>query len=145
MFCELLSTGIDIHNIVQWSTPFLSFLGGFFSLPPSTYSNTTSSYNVALRMWLGDLQAAGVDLNQFGQKEKSLFDSETLNRCILIHQGRYSGFIRLINFTYGPSPDDWHLWVSELSDDWFEDFWGLVEEQEDVMPGSWPGDNPYKM
>jgi len=38
--------------------------------------------------------------------------------------------IRLINFKYGPSPNDWIFWFSEPSDPFAGDFWAMIEGEE---------------
>ena len=99
--------------------------------------------DAAVKMWLGDLQTTGLDLKIFGQTEESLFNSGYSDKT-LSYKWVY-GWLRLINFTYGSSPDDWHLWISVSTDYLVGEFWCLVKRQEEVMPGAWPDDLPYKM
>lgn len=144
LFCELLAAGIDIHNIVGKATPFSSFLTEYF-----TWCNheevAAETVDAAIKIWLGDLQATGLDLKHFGQTEKRLCDSGDVDKDFHSNsRGRNGGSVRLINFTYGSSPDDWHLWMSERSDAYVGDFWRLIRRQEEVMPGAWPEDLPTR-
>jgi hypothetical protein len=83
-------------------------------------------------------------LKNFGQIEERLFNSGYVDKDF--HLGwKNSGDPRLINFSYGSSPDDWHLWISESSDSFVGDFSRLIKWQEEVMPGAWPEDKHYKM
>jgi hypothetical protein len=129
MFCELLSAGIDIHKIVGQSTPFSSFLSSY--LQWCCIEGSMKLSDVALKIWLGDLQTYGLDLEDFGQIEEHLFNSGYVDKDF--QSGWRYGAPRLINFTYGSSPNDWHLWISETSDCFVGDFWCLIERQGEVM------------
>ncbi|KAK2604111.1 hypothetical protein N8I77_007068 [Diaporthe amygdali] len=101
--------------------------------------------------WLSDFYEAGVDLLEYGRKEKEHFRDEEF----LPNGPTYSYFsdlgrspeytigyhVRLINFQYGRLPRDWKFWWSEPSDEFAGDFWFLVElEAEEVVmsiPGTW--------
>lgn len=47
--------------------------------------------------------------------------------------------IRLIGFSYGPSPEDWHCWYSNLRDEFASEFWEMVENGDPSVriPGAW--------
>jgi hypothetical protein len=109
--------------------------------------NPIRTCNAALKIWLADLQTVGVDLDEFGRIEQQFYNSGYISKDIL-YRRRIEGHVareRLINFTYGSSPDDWHIWFSESTDAFAGDFWNLIERQAEVMPGAWPEDLPYKM
>jgi hypothetical protein len=96
-------------------------------------------------MWLEDLRDMGVDLRIYGNIEQELLKQELLNqeftqRCR--HNSYYHRYcdilsLRLINFTYGESPDDWHIWVSDIWDEAVGDFWRMVDCSSKQMPGAW--------
>ena len=88
-----------------------------------------------------DLDACGVDLLEYGRKERALYDEMPMLRDfeIFFFEDDYWYVFkwRLIGFTYGSSPSDWHLWKSERTDDSAGDFWSLVEPPEMFVPGMW--------
>jgi len=57
----------------------------------------------------------------------------------------------LIDFSYGPHPENWQFWFPELSDGFLGEFWAMVETEDLMtpdpstfqmgphppMPGSW--------
>jgi len=142
IFIELLDAGVDIHKVIGHSTPFNILLATYFD--DFGRGGDTQFYDSALKMWLRDLKIVGVDLRDFGEREEELFRSGVSNKDLSWCRW-CPGTTRLIGFTYGSSPDDWHLWISERSDSFAGDFWSLVKRQEEVMPGAWPDDPPYKM
>ena len=90
-----------------------------------------------MRIWLEDLQSCGVDLLEYGKKEKELHGhyTEVLGDCRSYSNGCT---LRLVGFTYGASPEDWKVWFSEPTDEYAGDFWWLVEQpDEKPMPGMW--------
>jgi hypothetical protein len=141
LYCDFVAANIDIHHVVGNKTSFSSFLSGYFGwcdyvqVAPSTC-------NAALKIWLADLKSVGVDLEDFGQAEKDLYDSGAIRKDYDV-SSRAGGNHRLINFTYGTSPHDWHLWISEKSDLFAGQFWDMIEREEEVMPGAWPDDIAY--
>lgn len=141
LFCDFVAAKIDIHHVVGNETPFSAFLSGYFrwcdhvEVAPSTC-------NTALKIWLTDLMSVGVDLEDFGQAEKDLYDSGAIRKDY--HYFSWAnGNHRLINFTYGTSPHDWHLWISGKSDLFAGEFWDMIQRKEEVMPGAWPDDIAY--
>jgi len=157
-FCEFMTAGIDIHHIAGQQTAFAAFLSGFFEyfdMHRFIYwalhrffriKDPTRTCNAALKIWLADLQIVGVDLDEFGRIEQQFYNSGYVYKDIYRWSMEGDGASeRLINFTYGSSPDDWHVWFSERTDPFVGDFWNLIERQAEVMPGAWPEDLPYKM
>jgi hypothetical protein len=88
------------------------------------------------------LQSAGVDLLHFGSSELTLFANGVVDQDIAIWP-RFDcdspASIRLINFSYGPNPEDWHFWLSDYTDEFAGEFWDMVEntEPELPIPGAW--------
>jgi hypothetical protein len=90
--------------------------------------------------WLQSLQRAGVDLVEYGRLEKSLLSDAHSQQTIRIFDRIFClyGQVRIINITYGPEPEDWHVWFSWPLDEWSGDFWYMVENPELFdIPGAW--------
>lgn len=90
--------------------------------------------------WLQSLQRAGADLVEYGRREKSLLSGPHRQQTILIYNRIFGswGGVRMINITYGPEPEDWHVWFSWPLDEWSGDFWHMVENPELFdIPGAW--------
>ncbi|KAK5271567.1 hypothetical protein LTR96_003392 [Exophiala xenobiotica] len=90
-----------------------------------------------LRNWAHEVQLAGQDLQAYGRWEQELLSD--MYREFLWY--RYESVaVRLINFKFGPSPQDWQIWVSTSMDESTGEFWEAVEDEEPVfdIPGSWP-------
>lgn len=94
--------------------------------------------------WLNILRECGIDLRAYGRREKQLkakgkvdcdiyFAEDDLDRNIILP---YAG-IRLIGFTYGPQPEDWSFFFTPIWQDWFVEFWDMVDHPERAMPGAW--------
>ncbi|KGO60495.1 hypothetical protein PEX2_086770 [Penicillium expansum] len=132
---EFLRVTNDIHTLVQKRTPFISFVVGYLRYwtwnPPNPYS---------VQMWLEQLETVSVDLNEYGRTEESIWKSGTIQREFGSWNGHLKEIqsLRVIGFAYGPSPEDWRLWLSEPSDSYVGDFWRMVARPVEVMPGAWP-------
>jgi hypothetical protein len=95
------------------------------------------------------IHETGLDLQQFGDEEASLLarrlvDQDMRSSLFLPPEHpRLSEFdnvtIRLVGFSYGPSPEDWHGWFSNFRDEYAGEFWEMVANEEPSvrMPGSW--------
>jgi hypothetical protein len=140
-FCDFVAANIDIHHVVGRKTPFSAFLSGYFRWCDHV-EVAPSACNTALRIWLTDLKSVGVDLEDFGRAEKDLYNSRAIGKDYHVCSW-VGGNHRLINFTYGTSPHDWHLWISEKSDLFAGEFWDMIQREEEVMPGAWPDDIAY--
>jgi hypothetical protein len=61
-------------------------------------------------MWLFDLHEIGVDLAQYGAREKALHLTGTVDN-VFIYQCREEICLKLAEFSYGPLVRDWHFLV----------------------------------
>jgi hypothetical protein len=136
LFREFLLAGIDLHQTVDGKTPLVAFLQGYF-YHDKRPKNESSACVMALRSWLTELKAAGVNLNRFGRKEAKLWKSGNVQREIFCVSG-IGECKRLINIVYGTYPSDWNIWFSECSDPYAGEFWDLIERDVEAMPGGWP-------
>jgi hypothetical protein len=137
-FREFLLAGIDIYQIVDGSTPLIAFLRGYFGREYTRPQKEPSACVTALRSWLTELKAAGVNLNRFGQKEVNIWKSENVQRDLLCVSENGVRWKRLISIAYGTNPSDWNIWFYECSDSYAGDFWNLIEQETEFMPGGWP-------
>ncbi|KAJ5787284.1 hypothetical protein N7457_002274 [Penicillium paradoxum] len=139
LFQEYLHTGANIHDLVEGRTIFLSFLTGYDNHSSwLTSQRRRNDLGSATELWLKALQANGVDLKQFGRAELVIWRNENIRKEFVAHGCHDRLAKRIIGFTYGPSPEDWHLWVSEPTDRFAGEFWSLIERPVEVMPGTWP-------
>ena len=140
---DFVSAGAPLHGInAMDETPFWRLLS-----TPRPHAAANSSSVVAI--WLADLLTCGVDLQAYGAKEHAI-----LMRNELHDVQTYFPLLeylphRLINFTYGPHPDDWVFWYSEVTDQFAGTFWEMIEAESDAtqdslenpIPGSWNDDD----
>jgi hypothetical protein len=141
IFIELFHAGIDVHCLSGGKcarTPLGYFIDGYLDWIEFLELDCVE-LNTALKIWLRDLLSAGVDLEEFGRVEERAYQAGSAwkdyqSQC----WDRDDTNWRLIGFNYGPSPKDWHLWMSEYTDSFLEGFWKMAEREEEVMPGSWP-------
>jgi hypothetical protein len=126
-----------------------SILGNIISVCANYYfkpSNCIEVISQILDMWLFDLHEIGVDLAQYGAKEKALHLTGMVNN-VAICRCREEMRLELVGLSYGPSVADWHFWFSETTSAFASDFWALVEGPLDVadlelpIPGSWVDDS----
>lgn len=105
---------------------------------------------VPVTLWLEMLYDAGVDLVKYGRKEKELRqEGRTTSHCSFevwpwdfLHPRLIGTWRRFdkefwISFEYGPKPSDWQFWLIEEMDDWFAEFWDMLDHPERAMPGAW--------
>jgi hypothetical protein len=57
--------------------------------------------------------------------------------------------IRLVSFTYGKDPTDWKFYFALIFEDYFRQFWEIVEngteDMEMELPGAWVEKDTYGM
>jgi hypothetical protein len=97
--------------------------------------------------WIELLYEAGIDLSEYGRKEKELHcDGQVRTHFWFRRGGRgyvlYGKWIDMYNrfsiiFQFGRKPSDWQFWLIEEMDDWFLEFWDMLDHPERAMPGAW--------
>jgi hypothetical protein len=150
LITDFVEGGSDLHALtLEGQTPMLSLLSscaGACGLIHNKCSKHTpiESPPAPLRIWLELLRYSGIDLRMYGRKEKSLWKDPRVDREweTFEHdkQDRWTGNylrIRLINFTYGPEPEDWRFWIEPVLPNYFIQFWEMVDHPERAMPGAW--------
>jgi len=95
-----------------------------------------------IRIWLEDLMSAGVDLLEYGRNEKAIhariLKAKPLNVLPLTQYYWRGCQWDLLDFTFGPSPGDWRVWLTEPTDRFAGEFWSMIEPPEaGPMPGMW--------
>lgn len=106
----------------------------------------------ATRRLIGDLESAGVNLEEFGKREKRLLSKQQRKQGGLAvtwrKTERYSGDlppIALTGLDFGPRADDWTLhWFIEY-EEYAGDFWKLADRESGPkplprIPGAWVDD-----
>jgi hypothetical protein len=100
-------------------------------------------------MWLELLYDTGIDLIDYGRKEKELrLEGRTDSDCwfsvaprkFYEHPLDFRANVEKkysISFEFGPRPSDWHFWIIEEMDNFLEEFWDMVDHPERAMPGAW--------
>jgi len=137
---DLLASGSNENalNSSNLRTPLLEFLRGAFDGFWFERKRVGSVLKVIMELlttWLELLQNCGVDLVKYGRKEKNLHRANQTSPEFPTM--RISPNLRLINFTYGAQPKDWKFWFIEVLEDWFSEFWDMVDHPERSMPGAW--------
>jgi hypothetical protein len=153
---DYVVAGCDIHGIRCDSeltgnprrSPFLEILHGFLNRYWGHVGTTPEKIQKAVNLYPYVLQTSGIDLVNYGEKEKELHDKLLVDKTFSYdffprkcQDGicdSSSATWRLIGFTYGPSPEDWQIWGSLPTDDFVGDFWYMVEDTDEEMPGAWP-------
>lgn len=138
LFFDILRAGIDIHLVVNHKTLFLAFIEGILAWQVSFSKSIqcprvdTGVLNSVVRAWLKDLKAAGVKLDQFGTNEWCTWSRGDVQRDFV------GDVLRVTGMSYGTSPDDWYIWLSEASDTFAAEFWTLIAQPIVTTPGEWP-------
>ncbi|MCJ1475934.1 hypothetical protein MMC13_004598 [Lambiella insularis] len=150
---ELVSQGANLHSLRrgsrrQWGqecqealwTPIYDLFAGLISVHIQHWcvgAHLSELSHSLLKTWLEDLEASGVDLLEYGKKERAMHDHLPISQnCRDINGEAYSK-LYLVEFTYGASPDDWHLSFLDPADFYAGQFCEMVDRPEVIMPGSW--------
>jgi hypothetical protein len=149
-------------------SPFCAFIQGML------LADESQDYTVALRTWILELQAAGIDILEYGEQEKWLRASSRkwINYILVPNCLRCRGYeydlehdgltcfvcgarpIRIISFTFGARSVDWQIRWAPCGDEPAKEFWDTVkngsdDEMELRVPGGWLEDgydeNQYQM
>ncbi|KAN0091826.1 hypothetical protein V8E51_017673 [Hyaloscypha variabilis] len=155
LITELITGGSGLHdNDSSGMTPmramFRAFCYQYHRRPADhqgldTLSNITGKWNKPLGVWLKLLKATGVDLVRYGREEKEILQQkynlreQSFERRVRESDSYGLRFfrLRLINFIYGPEPEDWKFWFAPAMTTYFMDFWDMVDHPERAMPGAW--------
>jgi len=118
---DFVSAGAPLHGInAMDETPFWLLLN-------TSREQIVANSSSVVAIWLADLLTCGVDLQAYGAEEHTILMQNELHDveaycpllgCLLPH--------RLISFTYGPHPDDWVFWYSEVTDQFAGTFWEMI-------------------
>ena len=134
---EVIREGADIHSTDSAShTPFTSLLRG---ISESTSEDALYPRVDTLNAWLNDLRDCGVDLYEYGRREEGLYRDSSASGDI---ERNCAHFLRprtwkLVSFTYGGSPSDWHLQFERRP----EERDGQCEQLHKIeIPGGWVED-----
>lgn len=133
----LLSFQCGGHSPLITFINVLNLYTHYYETPSSAKAEVFS----IVKIWLSELQKAGVDLEFYGAAEKAIFAKlclDPLGNKPTVSYGE--NVFRVSSLDYGPSVDDWKLWWVEESryDDYLAEFWHMVENPELFMPGAWP-------
>ena len=146
IICDLVKGGSDTHALtIHGRTPVLKILDGFLCF--DAWDKNIQNFTRSLRFWLKQLQLSGIDLNEYGRREKAVLQSPDYLMGGPVfwgvgvegkrgRNGTYTKF-RMISFTYGPEPDDWVFFFEPVMEDWFLEFWDMLDHPERAMPGAW--------
>lgn len=142
------------HQSVQ--TPFGTLITAFADSTRPVYRNRRRLERDSLleevrclcMVWLQNLEACGIDLREYGRKEKKIQATSCVSNVftfwVIKNDGPYWVTLRKeysFIFSYGSKPSDWTFWLLEHLESWFLDFWDMVDHPERTIPGSWVEDN----
>jgi hypothetical protein len=175
LLSKLITMGVSIQRIDNEGRTLLFHLIDGFCFKSNFLNRIWElqrwmEYLVAmLARWVKMLLKCGIDLEDYGRWEQLNMQNDDKDltfewREYVIEKEQYvshSFDFRLINFSYGPQPEDWKFWFSELTDPFAGEFWAIVEErrpwdadedmdedsddeefdtQEEAIPGAWKED-----
>lgn len=166
-FMEILvAAGSELHepsaslarfegrSYITWGTPLLylvklevshsfvesSLRGTIASCDPIAATSIPSVYT-----WLDQLKHTGIDLNAYGHGEENFLRDHACFPYFYCWQHTTGQeeyiWLRLVSFTYGPEPGDWIFYMTEVMENWFVEFWDMVEHPERKIPGAWSVDD----
>jgi hypothetical protein len=158
----------DVYHVPIWSgTPLVSVIGGAlcYLSPDVSFYHWDSVFQQSIQEWARNLQAAGVDLTEYGRREADILkeqmrgalDSNAIETsrssirdslpsyCATLKVQERAGVwndkhwvpVRLLDLKFGPLASDWQIvWAPEF--EWMAcEFWKLIERQDPIIPGSW--------
>ncbi|KAL3458369.1 hypothetical protein BJX64DRAFT_279957 [Aspergillus heterothallicus] len=150
MLRDGVAASADLHKLTSdWpQTPLVSYFDAYIFFFDKIKSSKWSLLS-PLRNWVSELKAVGVDIEAYGAKENALHKSGRSFMEFYLHKGALIDILstdeiiedslefRVLDFTYGPEPDDWYIWVTNPLDEFAGEFWELVNRQSEIMPGTW--------
>ncbi|KAJ8131143.1 hypothetical protein O1611_g2480 [Lasiodiplodia mahajangana] len=152
----VIQNTLDIHHLditscyfYNESTPLMTVIRGWVNNLKYRDLNQDilSRAYVHLEPWLLAVRSNGYDLEEYGRRENELLADKELNlpgRCgfRVEQEGSRSfiAFIRLRGYEYGLDPRDWKILWSIPEKNYAADFWRLVEDGPQLVPGAWVED-----
>ncbi|MCJ1392948.1 hypothetical protein MMC18_005820 [Xylographa bjoerkii] len=139
---EQISLGADLYALTSEScnTPFIRLYTGVVDQMGKDDHDSLLS---VLKIWLRDLRKNGVDLYEYGKREKKLHENGFAGKDFknsIYPPKRW----KLESFTYGSLPNDWHLHVECLGEaieevPYIEPFLDTkqISDPSTSIPGSW--------
>jgi hypothetical protein len=166
---ELVVAGSDLHALKSFpsrsehfDTPLTTIIYGYqhshyiscqdiiFFDANNFVETNPEKVLVTVFLWLRVLESAGIDLEEYGRKEKAIYQKGLVRNTYEYWfpppereqpaSGDIEDPINMIysfTFVYGPTPTDWKFWLIEQMDDSFSEFWDMVDHPERAMPGYW--------
>lgn len=130
-------------------TPLTGIVGVFIVW--NTRKNYFSRLDSCFRqLWLPMVKSNGYDLEEYGRRENELLADKESNFSGLCKvsfwdteesKGYTAGVVRLRGYEYGPEPKDWKVLWSLPEKSYSADFWRLVEDGPQLVPGAWVEDS----
>ncbi|KAI0190718.1 hypothetical protein EV127DRAFT_79010 [Xylaria flabelliformis] len=140
----------DIYHVdEEQSTPLIVVIrSSSFSRRQSRYMSMRRLIT-CVNLWLSKVQSSGHDLEEYGRRENEMLMDKQLqldNACEFaqysFQRGRWRYFIgRIRGYQYGPQPKDWKILWSFPEKSYAADFWRLVEDGPQLVPGAWVEDS----
>lgn len=153
--CKLISAGASLQSVDNEGYTLLTrMLEGLWASTLWKRKNVFKLVDALKEDWLFALLESGVDIHEYGAWESGSLQKKDFI-VYMQHYGHnkdseddeddegdensvrhrkhlefVQSDIRLINFKYGPSPEDWIFWFSEPSDPFAGDFWAMIEGEE---------------
>jgi len=146
LFREIVGTLIQSKEDAKAETVLISAFTGLLRgcTGDSIHQFCLEKINTLIKVWAEDLQAAGVDLNQYGEMlakwqrgKPSIMGEGVYFRRSYITENFYRW--KVYGFEFGPAPGDWGVWCSNPRDAFVGEFWEMVEwdEKHFALPGMW--------
>ncbi|KAI3319889.1 hypothetical protein HD806DRAFT_508224 [Xylariaceae sp. AK1471] len=129
----------------SWLTPLMAMI--------ATCTNEISGCGLRpvsglLRAWLSKVQSNGHDLKEYGRRENEMLHDKDLNLDRVCYIYRHASetsdlydFAYLWGYEYGPKPEDWKVLWGFPERSYAADFWRLIEDGPQLVPGAWVDDS----
>lgn len=158
LISDLIKGGSELHSLtLNGRTPMIEVLEPLIFWVPTHFTSLkrwhcgfpsrNSGDAIPLSTWLKQLKDSGVDLVRYGKEERDILESPEVRREFRYkesfhlpnthHRRFHTSKLRLINFTYGLELEDWNFWFAPVMEDYFIQFWEMVDHPEWAMPGAW--------
>ncbi|KAF8859458.1 hypothetical protein BDZ45DRAFT_801586 [Acephala macrosclerotiorum] len=141
LISDLVRSGFDVTSM-RYSEPY--YVTNLLDIVDSALAGFDGDPIPPLIAWLEVLRDNGIDLEEYGLKEKQMQRNFRIRKNLSLWKevsrvGKedYRIEIRFIGFDYGPEPADWRFWFTEELEPWFLEFWDMLDHPERAMPGAW--------